>query len=77
MQRSDISAHKGLIFVMNNRGDTWNGAWVGTQWNNKAFVPPAWYGREARTPLEQQTLGDGRGEFSAQPKGDAVYVPRD
>ncbi len=78
MQRSGIGAQKGLIFVMNIRGDAGNEAWVGTQWNNTKFVPVAWRGRDgARIPQEQQTQGDGRGEFSAPPRGYAVYVPRE
>lgn len=78
MQRSGIGGQKGLIFVMNNRGDAWNGAWVGTQWRDTDFVPAAWNGRDdARLPQEQQTQGDGRGEFSAPPRGYAVYVPQE
>lgn len=77
MQRNGMGEQKGLIFVLNNRGDAWNGAWVGTQWKNTKFVPAAWCGRDTRMPQAQKTEGDGRGEFSAPPRGYAVYVPRD
>ena len=76
MQRSGIDAQKGLVFVLNNRGDAWNGAWAGTQWNDRKFVPVAWSGRDGRVPEERKTQGDGRGEFSAPPRGYAVYVPQ-
>ena len=77
-QRSGMGGQKGLIFVLNNRGHAWNGAGVKTQWKNRAFVPVAWGGRDdARNPQEQQTREDGQGEFSAPPRGYAVYLPRD
>ena len=76
MQRSGFGSQKGLIVVLNNRGDVWNGAWVGTQWNDRAFVPVAWNDHGDRVPQEQKTQGDGWGEFSAPPRGYAVYVPR-
>jgi len=76
MERSGIGDKKGLIFVLNNRGDGWNKAWVNTQWNNRTIVPVAWHGRDTRIPQEQRTQVDGRGEFSAPPRGYAVYVPR-
>jgi len=78
MQRIGIGSQKGLIFVLNNRGDARNGAGVTTQWKNRVFVPVAWGGSDDdRIPQEQQTEGSGRGEFSAPPRGYAVYVPRD
>jgi alpha-amylase len=78
MQRSGFGAQRGLIFVMNNRGDSWNGAWVQTQWKNARFVPAAWRGRDdAGIPHEQWTQGDGWGEFYAPPRGYAVYVPKE
>ncbi len=77
MQRSGIGSQKGLVFVLNNRGDTWNGAWVTTQWNTTRFVPAAWNGHDAaRVPQELKTAGDGRGEFSAPPRGYVVYLPQ-
>ena len=78
MQRNGIGGQKGLIFVLNNRGDAWNGAGVTTQWHTTKFVPVAWGGRDdARIPQEQKTRSDGSGEFSAPPRGYAVYVPGD
>jgi alpha-amylase len=77
MQRSGFGAQKGLIFVLNNGGNAWNGAWVQTQWQNTKFVPAAWRGRnDDGTPQEQWTRGDGWGEFYAPPRGYAVYVPQ-
>jgi alpha-amylase len=78
MQRSGINAQKGLIFVMNNRGDAWNGTWVQTKWKNAKFVPAAWRGRDdSGIPREQWTKEDGWGEFYAPPRGYAVYVPQE
>jgi alpha-amylase len=74
MQRSGMGEQKGLIFVLNNRGEAWSGAWVTTQWNDTKFIPVAWGGRDTRNPQEQKTGGDGRGEFYAPPRGYAVYV---
>jgi alpha-amylase len=77
MQRNGAGEQKGLIFVMNNSGDAWNGAWVQTQWNNTKFIPVAWRGRnDASVPGEQWTQGDGWGEFYAPPRGYVVYVPQ-
>ncbi len=76
MQRNGFDRQKGLIFVLNNRGDAWNGAWVRTKWPNTAFVPIAWHGRDdAHEPQGQRTQEDGWGEFYAPPRGYAVYVP--
>jgi alpha-amylase len=77
MQRSGSGAQRGLIFVMNNRGDAWNGTWAPTQWKNTNFIPAAWRGRnDAGIPREQWTKDDGWGEFYAPPRGYAVYVPQ-
>jgi alpha-amylase len=78
MQRSGIGEQKGLIFVMNNRGDAWNGTWVLTPWTGTRFVPVAWRGRgDTAIPKEQWTRADGWGEFYAPPRGYAVYVPQE
>jgi alpha-amylase len=77
MQRNGAGAQKGLIFVLNNRGDAWNGTWVRTQWKNTRFIPVAWRGRnDAGIPGEQWTQENGWGEFYAPPRGYAVYVPK-
>jgi alpha-amylase len=76
MQRSGVGAQRGLVFVLNNRGDSWNGAWVRTRWSNARFEPAAWRGQDnAGIPWEQRTRDDGWGEFYAPPRGYAVYVP--
>ncbi|HEX2696266.1 MAG TPA: alpha-amylase family glycosyl hydrolase, partial [Anaerolineales bacterium] len=75
MQRSGYDDKPGLIYVLNNRGDSWHGNWVGTQWSNAAFRPIAWWGHDDRSrPEDQSTGADGRGQFFAAPRGFAVYV---
>jgi alpha-amylase len=77
MQRSGTDSQKGLVFVLNNRGEAWNGTWVQTLWSNTRFVPEAWRGRDdVHVPQEQLTQGNGWGEFYAPPRGYAVYVPQ-
>ncbi|HXH86010.1 MAG TPA: alpha-amylase domain-containing protein [Nitrospira sp.] len=76
MQRGGWGDQRGLIFVLNNRGE-WNGGWVGTQWKGTRFIPAAWRGRDdAGIPAEKTTRGDGWGEFWAPPRGYAVYIPQ-
>jgi alpha-amylase len=76
MQREGFGSQKGLIFVMNNRGDAWNGGQVRTKWNSTRFIPAAWRGRDdVSIPGEQWTRDDGWGEFYAPPRGYVVYVP--
>ena len=78
MQRSGFGTQKGLVFVLNNRGDCWSGTGVKTQWQNTKFVPAAWRGRDnVDIPYEQWTRQDGWGEFYAPPRGYAVYLPAD
>jgi alpha-amylase len=78
MQRNGAGGQKGLVFVLNNRGNAWNGTWVQTQWSNTRFVPAAWRGRDdGSAPQEQWTQGHGWGEFYAPPRGYAVYVPQE
>ncbi len=61
MQRSGFGGQKGLIFVLNNRGNAWNGAWVGTQWNDRAFVPVAWNGHDDRASAGTEDPGGRMG----------------
>ena len=76
MQRNGWGSQKGLIFVLNNRGE-WNGAWVQTQWKKTRFVPMAWRGRDnLEVPQEKWTQEDGWSDFWAPPRGYAVYVPQ-
>ena len=76
MQRGGIDAQNGLIFVLNNSGDGWNGNDVETQWNNTKFTPVAYASSfDNGEPLEQLTNENGIGNFSAPPRGYCIYVP--
>jgi len=77
MQRTGYDGKPGLIYVLNNNGDAWQGQWVTTQWSNSSFRPVAWWGRNDRNrPEDQSTAADGRGRFFAAPRGYAVYAPQ-
>ncbi|MBR8827524.1 MAG: alpha-amylase [Gomphosphaeria aponina SAG 52.96 = DSM 107014] len=77
MERTGWEDKPGLIFVLNNTGDGWNGAWVSTQWQNIEFKPVAWWSaQDNSTPANQFVHGDGRGNFSAPPRGYTVYAPQ-
>jgi alpha-amylase len=78
MQRSGTEKQEGLIFVLNNRGDAWNGHWVNTKWQNVKLTPKAWGTNipNIEAPIEKWTQSDGSGEFYAPPRGYAVYVPQ-
>ena len=75
MERPGWQSASGLVFVLNNRGDSWNGAYVDTTRANTAYRPIAWSGRDAGVPDPTGTAGDSRGQFWAPPRGYAVYVP--
>jgi alpha-amylase len=76
MQRSGYDSAPGLIYILNNRGDHWNGTWVSTQWRNMNFEPVAWWSKtDLNRPVNQSTGADGRGQFFAPPRGYAVYAP--
>ncbi len=78
MQRDGINNQEGLIFVLNNRGDAWNGHWVQTKWRNVKLKPAAWATNvnNAQAPEEKWTQDNGWGEFYAPPRGYAVYIPQ-
>ena len=77
MQRSGYGGQPGLIYVLNNRGDRWDGQWVTTQWKNMDLVPVAWWSRShMEQPLIKRTDAEGRAQFFAAPRGFAVYAPR-
>jgi alpha-amylase len=77
MQRAGYEDKPGLIYVLNNRGDRWNGTWVDTRWRNAAFEPSAWWSKsDLNRPGNQSTGPDGRGQFFAPPRGYAVYAPK-
>ncbi len=75
MQRTGYGTQPGLVFVLNNRGDGWNGTAVQTQWANRAMQPIAWDGRDQNAPEWKQTDGNGSADFWAAPRGFAVYAP--
>ncbi len=76
MQRTGASGAPGLIYVLNNLGDAWNGALVQTQWSNVQFQPVAYGGYDNSHPDSKTTSADGQADFWAAPRGWAVYVPR-
>jgi len=76
MQRTGDGDHPGLVYVLNNRGDSWNGATVQTQWQGVRFEPVAWGGHDTSRPASKQTRDDGHGDFWAAPRGWAVYAPQ-
>lgn len=76
MQRTGLEDKPGLVFVLNNRGDSWNGAWVSTRWRNVDFKPVAWWSSQTTVkPKKQRAYGDGRAQFWAPPRGYVVYAP--
>jgi alpha-amylase len=75
MQRGGFGNQPGLIYVLNNRGDRWQGQWVTTQWSNATFQPLAWWSKnDLARPVDQSTGSDGRAQFFAAPRGFAVYA---
>jgi alpha-amylase len=75
MERTGFGDSPGLIYVLNNRGDNWNGRLVTTQWSNTTFGPVAWWSKsDMSRPANQSTDRDGRAQFYAPPRGYAVYV---
>lgn len=77
-QRNGSGDREGLIFVLNNRGDSWNGQPITTKWKNTKLSPAAWGTNISgiKEPMEKWTRDDGWGEFYAPPRGYAVYVPQ-
>ncbi|MGH7504032.1 MAG: alpha-amylase, partial [Longimicrobiales bacterium] len=77
MQRPGDAARPGLILVLNNRGDGWNGTWVSTRWRDTSLEPVAWWSaRDLSRPHDQWAHTDGRAELWAPPRGYAIYMPR-
>lgn len=75
MQRGGYGNQPGLIYVLNNRGDAWQGEWVNTKWNSASFGPVAWWSKtDLAKPAIQSTSADGRGQFFAPPRGYVVYA---
>jgi len=76
MQRNGYANQRGLIFVLNNLGDEWNGTWVRTQWTATKLTTLAWRGdNDLNVPTDIVTNQDGWGQFWAPPRGYSVYVP--
>ncbi len=75
MQRLGHEGKPGLIYVLNNRGDEWRGAWVTTPWRNARVTPLAWWSKsDLNRPEDQSSAVDGRAQFYAPPRGYVVYV---
>jgi len=75
MQRTGADGQHGLVYVLNNRGDGWNGTTVQTQWPNVHLEPVAYGGNDASRPDTKNTSTDGHADFWAGPRGWAVYAP--
>lgn len=75
MQRTGYGDKPGLVYVLNNRGDNWNGRMVTTKFHNASFQPVAWWSKtDMARPINQPTDRDGRAQFYAPPRGYAVYA---
>ncbi len=75
IQRVGFADKPGLVYVLNNRGDNWNGRLVTTHWTNASFQPVAWWSKtDLARPINQPTDRDGRAQFYAPPRGYAVYA---
>lgn len=75
MQRGGYGDQPGLVYVLNNRGDSWNGQWANTQWRNAELIPVAWWSKvDMAQPIAQRTDVDGRTQLFAAPRGYAVYT---
>jgi alpha-amylase len=76
MQRGGFGHQPGLVLVLNNRGDGWNGRFVSTQWKTRHMTPIAWWGHSDKSkPADKWTDLNGSADFWAAPRGYAVYVP--
>ena len=76
MQRNGSGSHSGLVLVLNNRGDAWNGKVVSTLWPTRRLTPVAWWGREdCSKPADKWTDLNCATDLWAAPRGYAVYVP--
>jgi alpha-amylase len=75
MQRSGWQEQKGLIYVLNNRGDKWNGSRVATRWKNTTLKAVAYSDHADGAPQIPTSDSSGAADFWAPPRGYAVYVP--
>ena len=77
MERLGHGGQPGLVFVLNNRGDRWQGAWIDTNRSNTLFEPVAWRGHASLdAPQNSHSAQDHRAQFWAPPRGYAVYAPK-
>ncbi len=77
MQRNGYGDKPGLVYVLNNRGDGWNGRPVTTQWKDTAFAPVSWWSAaDMSQPFKQFSNSDGLAYFYAPPRGYTVYAPQ-
>jgi alpha-amylase len=76
MQREGCDRQRGLVLVVNNRGDGWRGGRVKSKWENTFFKAGAWGGWDLSRPEERMSDGDGWCDFWAPPRGYAVYLPQ-
>lgn len=75
MERVGHAGKPGLVYVLNNRGDRWQGSPTFTSRPDALFKPVAWWSRsDLSRPQEQATDSSGRGEFYAPPRGYVVYA---
>jgi alpha-amylase len=75
MQRAGMKNKEGLIFVLNNDGDAWNGKQINTNKPNTHFTPVAWRGRnDLSKPENKITDENGIADFWGPPRGYAIYV---
>jgi alpha-amylase len=78
MQRNGTRNQEGLVFVLNNHPNSWNGCLVQTKWKNVNLNPAAWGTNilKIQAPIEKWTTSSGWAELYAPPRGYAVYVPQ-
>jgi len=77
LQRNGFGNQPGLILVLNNRGDQWNGQRVNCRWRQNRLQPVAWCGASDQSrPNDQWADGAGSIEVWAPPRGYAVYAPQ-
>ena len=76
MERAGWQSRPGLVFVLNNRGEGWGGAYVDTSRASTAYRPVAWSGRDDATPQPTAAAADGRGRSRPPRAGCAITSPR-
>ena len=75
MQREGDGDLPGLVFVLNNHGDSWKGCNVTTKWPNTHFTAAAWNGNgQPPEPEDKTTDENGMASFWAPPRGYVVYA---